>query len=92
MSERDGERRRGRVVVPRNAPAGRVAALMRRGVEVIPLPGRGGRVPFAAVAKLSKTRFSTFADKVRVTLDCTVSTPPSAPATVSTTTSPAPAI
>jgi len=39
------------VVVPRGAPAGRLSALLRRGVEVIPLPGRRGRVPFAAVAR-----------------------------------------
>ena len=39
------------VVAPKGASAARVAALRRRGVEVLLLGGRGGRVPFAAVAR-----------------------------------------
>jgi diaminohydroxyphosphoribosylaminopyrimidine deaminase/5-amino-6-(5-phosphoribosylamino)uracil reductase len=39
------------IVVPRGAPARRMAALVRRGVELIPVPGRGGRVPFAAAMR-----------------------------------------
>jgi diaminohydroxyphosphoribosylaminopyrimidine deaminase/5-amino-6-(5-phosphoribosylamino)uracil reductase len=39
------------VVAPRRAATARVAALQRRGVEVILLPGRGGRVPFATVLR-----------------------------------------
>jgi diaminohydroxyphosphoribosylaminopyrimidine deaminase/5-amino-6-(5-phosphoribosylamino)uracil reductase len=39
------------VVVPRGTPGRRVAALVRRGVEVISVPGRSGRVPFGAVLR-----------------------------------------
>jgi diaminohydroxyphosphoribosylaminopyrimidine deaminase/5-amino-6-(5-phosphoribosylamino)uracil reductase len=39
------------VVAPRGAPAARVGALRRRGVEVLLLPGRRGRVPFAALVR-----------------------------------------
>src|SRR5207244_3190155 len=39
------------VVAPRGAPAARVAALRRRGVEVLLVPGRRGRVPFGALAR-----------------------------------------
>ncbi len=39
------------VVAPRGAPAARVAALRRRGVEVLLLPARHGRVPFADLAR-----------------------------------------
>jgi diaminohydroxyphosphoribosylaminopyrimidine deaminase / 5-amino-6-(5-phosphoribosylamino)uracil reductase len=39
------------IVAPRGTPARRMAAFLRRGVEVIPLPGRAGRVPFGAVAR-----------------------------------------
>jgi len=44
------------LIAPRGAPAARVAALRRRGVEVLLLPGRRGRVPFAALARLLGTR------------------------------------
>jgi diaminohydroxyphosphoribosylaminopyrimidine deaminase/5-amino-6-(5-phosphoribosylamino)uracil reductase len=39
------------VVAPRAAAPARVAALRRRGTEVILAPGRGDRIPFAAVAR-----------------------------------------
>lgn len=39
------------VIVPRGAAPARVAALRRRGVEVMLLPGRRGRVPFDVVAR-----------------------------------------
>jgi diaminohydroxyphosphoribosylaminopyrimidine deaminase/5-amino-6-(5-phosphoribosylamino)uracil reductase len=39
------------VVVPRGTSPTRMAALLRRGVEIIPIPARGERVPFAAVAR-----------------------------------------
>jgi len=44
------------VVAPRGAPAARVAALRRRGVEVLLVPGRRGRVPFAALVRLLGAR------------------------------------
>jgi len=44
------------VVAPRGAPAARVAALRRRGVEVFLVPGRRGRVPFAALVRLLGAR------------------------------------
>ena len=44
------------VVAPRGAPAGRVAALRRRGVEVLLVPGRQGRVPFASLVRLLGAR------------------------------------
>src|SRR5437762_31788 len=45
-----------RVIAPRGAPAARVAALRRRGVEVLLVPGRRGRVPFAALVRLLGAR------------------------------------
>jgi len=39
------------VVAPRGAPAARVAALRRRGAEVVLLPARRGRISFAAVVR-----------------------------------------
>lgn len=39
------------VVAPTGARAARAAALRRRGVDVVALPGRGGRVPFERVAR-----------------------------------------
>jgi diaminohydroxyphosphoribosylaminopyrimidine deaminase/5-amino-6-(5-phosphoribosylamino)uracil reductase len=39
------------VVAPRDAPARRVAALRRRGIDVIVLPVRRGRVPFTTVVR-----------------------------------------
>jgi diaminohydroxyphosphoribosylaminopyrimidine deaminase/5-amino-6-(5-phosphoribosylamino)uracil reductase len=39
------------VIAPRDAPAARVAALRRRGVDVLLLPAKRGRVSFAAVAR-----------------------------------------
>src|SRR5947208_322581 len=44
------------VIAPRGAPAARVAALRRRGVEVLLLPARRGRVPFAALVRLLGAR------------------------------------
>ena len=44
------------VIAPRGAPAARVAALRRRGVEVLLLPGRRGRVPFASLVRLLGAR------------------------------------
>jgi len=44
------------VVAPRGAPAGRAAALRRRGVEVLLVPGRQGRVPFASLVRLLGAR------------------------------------
>jgi len=44
------------VVAPRGAPAARVTALRRRGVEVLLVPGRRGRVPFAALVRLLGAR------------------------------------
>src|SRR5437870_3909709 len=44
------------VVAPRGAPAARVAALRRRGVEVLLVPGRRGRVPFGALVRLLGAR------------------------------------
>lgn len=44
------------VVVPAGAPAGRVRTLRRRGVEVLCLPGRRGRVPFTAVVRALAAR------------------------------------
>lgn len=39
------------VVAPTGAPAARVAALRRRGIDVLLLPGRGGRVPFGRLVR-----------------------------------------
>jgi diaminohydroxyphosphoribosylaminopyrimidine deaminase / 5-amino-6-(5-phosphoribosylamino)uracil reductase len=39
------------IVAPADAPAGRVAALRRGGIDVILLRGRGGRVPFASLVR-----------------------------------------
>jgi diaminohydroxyphosphoribosylaminopyrimidine deaminase/5-amino-6-(5-phosphoribosylamino)uracil reductase len=39
------------VVAPRSARRAQVAALRRRGIEMVLLPGRSGRVSFAAVAR-----------------------------------------
>ena len=44
------------MIAPRGAPAARVAALRRRGVEVLLLPGRRGRVPFGSLVRLLGTR------------------------------------
>lgn len=44
------------VLAPRGAPARRVAALRRRGVEVLLAPARQGRVPFATVTRLLGAR------------------------------------
>lgn len=44
------------VVVPANASPKRVAALQRRGVDVVLVPGRGTRVPFDAVARVLAER------------------------------------
>jgi len=44
------------VIAPRGAPAARVAALRRRGVEVLLLPGRRGRVPFGSLVRLLGAR------------------------------------
>src|SRR5207244_854453 len=44
------------VVAPRGAPAARVAALRRRGVEVLLVAGRRERVPFAALVRLLGAR------------------------------------
>src|SRR5262249_7412287 len=44
------------VVAPVGAPAARVAALRRHGVDVILVPGRRGRVPFASVARALAAR------------------------------------
>jgi diaminohydroxyphosphoribosylaminopyrimidine deaminase/5-amino-6-(5-phosphoribosylamino)uracil reductase len=39
------------IVAPADAPAGRVAALRRRGVEFVPVPARRGRMSFAAIVR-----------------------------------------
>jgi diaminohydroxyphosphoribosylaminopyrimidine deaminase/5-amino-6-(5-phosphoribosylamino)uracil reductase len=39
------------VIAPADAPPGRVAALRRRGIDVLLLRGRRGRVPFASVVR-----------------------------------------
>ena len=44
------------VIAPRGARPARVAALRRRGVEVLLVPGRRGRLPFAALARLLGAR------------------------------------
>jgi len=44
------------VVAPRGAPVARVRALQRRGVEVLLVPGRRGRVPFGALVRLLGAR------------------------------------
>jgi diaminohydroxyphosphoribosylaminopyrimidine deaminase/5-amino-6-(5-phosphoribosylamino)uracil reductase len=44
------------IVAPRGAPAKRVAALRRSGVEVILVPARAGHVPFAALARMLAER------------------------------------
>jgi diaminohydroxyphosphoribosylaminopyrimidine deaminase/5-amino-6-(5-phosphoribosylamino)uracil reductase len=44
------------VVAPQGAAPLRVAALRRRGVEVLLVEGRGGRVSFAALARTLGTR------------------------------------
>jgi diaminohydroxyphosphoribosylaminopyrimidine deaminase/5-amino-6-(5-phosphoribosylamino)uracil reductase len=44
------------VVAPRGAAPARAAALRRRGVDVIELPARAGRVPFGAIMRLLGAR------------------------------------
>jgi diaminohydroxyphosphoribosylaminopyrimidine deaminase/5-amino-6-(5-phosphoribosylamino)uracil reductase len=44
------------LVAPRDVPARRVAALRRRGIEVLLAPARRGRVPFDTVARLLGAR------------------------------------
>ena len=44
------------VVAPQSAPAVRVAALRRRGIDVLLLPARRGRIPFADLARALGSR------------------------------------